>query len=120
MDRIIISDLLVRAIIGVKDDERRNKQDIVITVSLAMDLRKPGRSDRIEDALDYSVLKKEIVSLAEGSQFFLIEALAEAIAARCLDRPEVLSATIRVEKPGALRFARTVAVEITRDHAGAA
>jgi dihydroneopterin aldolase len=53
--------------------------------------------------------------MAESSQYFLIEALAERIAEICLGRSDVLRAHVTVEKPAALRFTRTVAVEITRD-----
>jgi len=115
MDRILISDLLVRCIIGIGDDERKEKQDVLINLALSVDLRKAGRSDRIGDAVDYAVLKKRIVGMAEGSQFFLVEALAEKIAELCLEHPEVSQAQVRVEKPAALRFARSVGVEITRN-----
>jgi FolB domain-containing protein len=52
--------------------------------------------------------------MVETSQFFLVEALAEKIAAICLEHPSVEEARVRVEKPTALRFARSVGVEITR------
>jgi D-erythro-7,8-dihydroneopterin triphosphate epimerase len=115
MDRILISDLLVRCIIGIRDEERRDKQDVVINVSLFADLAKPGRSDRIEDAVDYSAVKKRIYHLVENSHFFLIEALAEAVANSCLEPPAVSRVHVRVEKPSALRFARSVGVEIMRE-----
>ena len=115
MDRILISDLLVRCIIGIRDDERKNKQDVLINLSLSVDLRKAGKSDRIGDSVDYAALKKQIVAVAEGSQFLLVEALAEKIAEICFEYPAVNQARVRVEKPTALRFARSVGVEITRD-----
>ncbi len=114
MDRIIISDLLVRCIIGVRDDERRYRQDVLINITLSADLRKAGTSDRLEDSLDYRAVTKEVIAMAENSKFFLVEALAEAVAAVCLRHRSVLEAVVRVEKPGALRFARSVGVEITR------
>ncbi len=114
MDRIIISDLLVRSVIGVREDERRNKQDVLINLSLAVDLRKAGRSDMLEDSVDYRSLNKKILTMAENSQFHLVEALAQAVADICLEHPAVSEARVRVEKPGALRFARSVGVEITR------
>jgi FolB domain-containing protein len=115
MDRILISDLLVRCIIGVRDEERREKKDVVINLSLCADLAKPGKSDRIEDAVDYSAVKKRILRMVENSQFFLVEALAEAIAEICLEQPAISRVQVRVEKPSALRFARSVGIEITRE-----
>ncbi len=113
-DQILISDLRVRCIIGVNEDERRERQDVLISLALSADLGKAGRSDRFEDAVDYRAIKKEIVVMAENSSFHLVEALAEAIAELCLKRPGVLQVKVRVDKPGALRFARSVGVEITR------
>ena len=118
MDRILISDLLVRCIIGVNEDERREKQDVVINLSISTDLSKPGKSDRFEDAVDYRDLKKRIMAMAESSRFYLVEALAEAVASLCLEHPAVAQVLVRVEKPLALRFARSVGVEITRGRKG--
>jgi len=118
MDRILISDLLVRCIIGVRDEERRDKQDVLINLSLLADLRKAGTSDRLEDAVDYRALNKQILSMAESSQFHLVEALAQAVADICLKYPSIQEATVKVEKPGALRFARNIGIEIVRRRAG--
>ncbi len=117
MDRIIISDLLVRSIIGVRDEERRDKQDVLINLSLDVDLRKAGRSDRLADSVDYRDLNKKILRMVEGSTFHLVEALAQAVADICLENPAVREVRVRVEKPGALRFSRSVGVEITRQRA---
>lgn len=114
MDRILIQDLLVRCIIGVNEDERGRKQDVLINLALTTDLSKAGKNDRFEDTVDYRGIKKQAMTLAENSQFYLIEALAEAIAALCLEDRRITAVQVRVEKPGALRFARSVAVEIER------
>lgn len=114
MDRIRIYDLLVRCILGINDDERREKQDVLINLTLYTDLRKAGKSDLIEDTIDYRALKKRVLSVVENSKYLLLEALAEAVAELCLDQRGVQQVDVCVEKPHALRFARSVAVEITR------
>ncbi len=114
MDRILIRDLLARCIIGVRDEERRQKQDVLINLSLSVDLRLPGKTDRLEDSVDYSALKKRILAHVEASQYKLVEALAESVAQVCLQEPGVRRVKVRVEKPTALRFARSVGVEIVR------
>jgi len=114
MDRIVISDLSVRCIIGINEDERREKQDVLVNIALSADLGKAGRSDRFEDTVDYRAIKKEIVRMIENSSYHLVEALAEAIADLCLKHSGVLQVQVRVDKPTALRFARSVGVEITR------
>ncbi len=114
MDRILIRDLLARCIIGVRDEERLQKQDVLINLSVFLDLSAPGKSDRLEDSVDYSGLKKRILAHVEASQYFLVEALAESVAQICLQGPAVRRVKVRVEKPTPLRFARSVGVEIVR------
>jgi FolB domain-containing protein len=114
VDRIIISDLRSRCIVGINEDERREKQDVTFNISIHADLKKPGESDRFEDAIDYRSIKKRVLQFAENSSYFLLEALAEAVANLCLDTPGVMKVQVRVDKPSALRFARSVAVEIVR------
>jgi len=114
MDRIIITDIRTRCIVGVNKDERSEKQDVTVNLSIYADLRKPGRSDKFEDAIDYRALKKRVLNLVENSKFFLLEALTEAVADVCLETPGVVKVHVRVDKPSALRFARSVGVEISR------
>jgi 2-amino-4-hydroxy-6-hydroxymethyldihydropteridine diphosphokinase len=113
-DQIHIKDLLLRTIIGINDEERRNRQDVLINIILYADTRAAGASDDIQDAVNYRTITKRIIKLVEGSQFYLVEKLVAEIAAICLEDPRVTRATVRVEKPGALRFARSVGVEIDR------
>ncbi len=113
-DRLLIMDLAARCVIGINDEERHEKQDVLINLVLEADLARACRSDRFEDTVDYRGLKKRIVETVEDSHFFLLEALAQAVAEVCLADPKVLRVRVRVEKPGALRFARSVGVEIQR------
>ena len=119
LDRISIRDLGFRCIIGVNADERREKQDVMVNLTLWADLRKPCQSDDINDTVDYKAIKKLILARAEKSQFFLVEALAQTIADICLAQPLVQQVCVRVEKPSALRFARSVGVKITQQNASA-
>lgn len=113
-DRILIEGLSARCIIGINHDERRERQDVIIDIGISVDLGKPGRSDNIDDALNYRDVKKQVLGFVERSSFCLIEALAEAIADICLGYDGVEEVRVRVDKPSALRFARTVGVEIVR------
>lgn len=114
-DRIHIRDLLLRAIIGINGDEREKRQDVLINITLEADLRRSGTSDRIGDSVDYKAIKLAVIDLVENSSFYLLEKMAEEIAGVCLADSRVERVTVIVDKPGALRFARSVAVEITRE-----
>jgi D-erythro-7,8-dihydroneopterin triphosphate epimerase len=118
MDHIIINDLQARCVIGVGDEERREKQDVLITIDIGTDIHDAARTDSFQNALDYRELKKLVLSLVENSHYYLLETLSEAIADLCLQNPKVLEVTVRAEKPSALRFARSVAVEIIRGREG--
>jgi D-erythro-7,8-dihydroneopterin triphosphate epimerase len=115
LDRIFIKDLLLRCIVGIKPEERQKKQDVLIHLNLYGDLHRACASDNIEDTVDYATLKKKVITLVEGSSFNLVERLAEAIAALCFEDSRVQKVDVEIEKPGALRFARTVGVAITRE-----
>ncbi len=115
MDKIYIKELLVRCIIGINEEERRDKQDVIINITISADLKIAGSTDNIADAVDYRAIKKRIYSFAESSQYFLIEALAGKIAEICLEFERVLAVKVLVEKPSALRFARSVGVEVIRE-----
>ena len=118
LDRIRINQLAARCIIGIKDWEREKHQEISISVTLHGDLADACRSDDIADTVDYKQLKHRILAFVEGSEFYLIERLAEGIAELCLEQPRVERVDVVVDKLGALRFARSVAVEITRERKG--
>jgi D-erythro-7,8-dihydroneopterin triphosphate epimerase len=117
-DTLVIKELLVRTVLGVTADERRDKQDVLVSVALETDTSTPGKTDDITDAVNYRTISKQILALAEKSSVHLIERFAEEIASLCLEDPRVERARVTVEKPGALRFARSVCVTIARGRPG--
>ena len=119
LDKIHIRDLQFRCIIGLNPEEREKKQDVFVNITLEADLNVAGQSDCIEDTVDYKAIKQQVFAMGEASDFQLIESLADRIARICLTDRRVERVTVLVQKPGALRFARTVGVEITRNRAWA-
>lgn len=113
-DQIKISDLMLRAIIGINDWERVERQDVLLNITMFGDLSAAGESDQIEDTINYRTVTKQIIKHVESSKRFTVEALAADIARICLQEKGVRRARVRVEKPGALRFAESVGVEIER------
>lgn len=113
-DYIDIEKLTVRTVIGIFDDERIRFQDVVLHLRLYVDCRRAGDSDDIADATDYKQITKRVIAHVRASQFFLIEKLAATVANLILEEFSVPRVRVRIEKPGALRHARTVAVTIER------
>lgn len=114
MDKIIIKDLSARGIIGINDWERERPQEIRINLTLFTDLRQAGESDNLEHSVNYRSVSRKVQAHAETAQRLTVEALAADLAKLCLDDPAVEKVIVRVEKPGAVRFAQSVGVEIER------
>jgi dihydroneopterin aldolase/D-erythro-7,8-dihydroneopterin triphosphate epimerase len=115
-DQIHIKDLLLRTIIGINEEERRDKQDVLINVILYTD-HTAAMSDDVADTVNYRTVAKQTIKLVEAAQFFLVEKMALEIVNLCLADPRVERAIVTVEKPGALRFARSVGVTVDRTRA---
>lgn len=117
MDKVIIRNLLARGIIGVNDWERKGVQDILINITLFTDTRRAARSDDINDCVNYSTVSKKVLAHAGTASRQTVEALADDLATLCLEQPGVQKVIVRVEKPGAVRFAESVGVEVERSRA---
>ena len=113
-DQIQIKDLRLRTIIGINDEERRNLQEVLINITLYADTRPAGLSDDIADAVNYRTITKGIIALVEDSSFYLVEKMVAEIADLCLENQQVKRVQVSVEKPGALRFARSVGITVER------
>ncbi len=115
LDKLRIRDLRVRCRVGVTAEERRLPQDVVITVTMHVDLQKACRSDRLGDTVDYKAVKKAVLAECEKKTFRLIERMAQRVAELALVDSRVLQVDVIVQKQGALRFARCSEVEISRE-----
>ena len=113
-DVIFINDLSVRGVIGVNDWERQISQEVLINLALYTDLRAAGASDALGDSVSYSAVARRVQAHAESAARWTVEALAADLARICLEDPRVQRVRVRVEKPGAVRFSRSVGVEIER------
>lgn len=110
---IRIVDLKVRAIIGTYPWERKNKQDLVINITIEYDASKASKSDDLSDALDYERVANKVVSVVEGSNYHLLEKLGLKLLAVVLSDKKAASVTVKLDKPHALPTARYISYEIS-------
>jgi dihydroneopterin aldolase len=114
-DRVFVQGLELYCVIGLQPWERQVMQKVRIDLQISADCRPAAGSDDPALALEYRAVSKRVQQLVEGSSFQLVEALAETIATAILtDFPRAASVTVRVAKPGAVRFAEAVGVEVER------
>ncbi len=114
LDRIFINELVVSGIIGINPDERVTQQEISVNVIMWADTSVAARSDDIADAVNYRTVAKRIIEHIESGEPMLVERLVQEIADLCLEDERVDSVEVTVEKPGALRHARSVGIKILR------
>lgn len=118
-DRITLRGIRVRGYHGVLDHERRDGQEFLIDVALAIDTRAAARSDELSDTIDYGVLAEELAADVVRDPVDLLETLAQRLADRCLLDPRVEEVAVTVHKPQAPVTVPVadVAVTITRRRA---
>lgn len=85
---------------GVYEEERAQGQDFLFDVELEVGDR--GASDRIEDAVDYMAVARVVREISAAREYFLIEALATAIADDLRTRFRVKRVKVRVTKPSVM------------------
>ena len=114
MATIHINDLRLHTIIGTNPQERDTPQEIIINLSFNFDAKKAAESDDLSDTIDYFALEKQVADFVKKAHFYLLEALADQILNIILKNHDVLSAKIRIDKPHALEFAKTIGVEMEK------
>jgi dihydroneopterin aldolase len=114
MDIVFIRDLRMETVIGIYEWEREIKQPVVIDLEMGTDIAKAAASDAIEDTLDYKAVSKRLIEFVEGSEFQLVESLAERCAGIVLKEFKVPWVRLTLNKVGAVSAARDVGVIIER------
>ena len=114
MDIIYLNDLRIETVIGIYDWERKQKQTVSLDLEMGADISLAAQSENIENTLDYKAVAKRIIEFIEGSEFFLVEAMAEEIAQIVIKDFSVPWLRLRVGKPGAVTGSKDVGVIIER------
>ncbi len=114
MDIVYIRELEVETIIGIYDWEREQKQTVSLDLEMGADISFAASSEDIAKTLDYKAVAKRLIDFIEGSEFFLVETMAENIAQLVLAEFPVPWLKLRVGKPGAVTGSKDVGVIIER------
>ena len=98
-DRIILEGMRFYGFHGVNPEEKTLGQPYLIDLTVELDLRRPGRTDRLEDTVNYASLYRAVQGVVEGESRNLLEATAQAIVDRVLEEFSVKAVQVRVNKP---------------------
>ena len=108
--KVRIKDLLLRAYIGIKEEEINNQQDVLINVSLTYDTTEAVYQNEIAAALNYRTITKQIIHHVDGNSFALLERLTHEVLTIVMEHEAVQWAEVEIDKPHALRYAESVSV----------
>ena len=115
---VFVHDYKLPASIGIHPHERRDRQNIIVSVDLSIeDNAASSPSDvpqHISDVVCYENITNLIYDLVKDKHIDLVEQLAEEIAQLCLNLPRVTLARVKVAKPDAIESAGSVGVTIER------
>lgn len=114
VDLINIEGLRLRCVIGCNAEERRDRSDVVIDLTIRTDAGPAGESDELGDAWDYRAATKAVIADVETSRFRTVEALTAQVARVIVCERGAPWARVQVRKPGALRFTDSVGLSIER------
>ena len=114
MDRVGVTDLRIRCIVGVRAREREQPQDVLVSIHVATDVRPAAATDSLASTADYSALSRATRELVVAGRFQLIETMAERVAAAALDQTGAPSVHVTVKKPDAVTDAAHASVQIER------
>lgn len=111
MARIKIKNLLLRTYIGFNPEELINKQDVIINIEMETDIPDEIlQSDEPTDIMDYKTVTKNVIALVQEGRFKLLEVLTKKILDLLLKDKKIKWAKVEVDKPHALRFAKSVSM----------
>ena len=114
MDIVYIRELEIETIIGIYDWEREQKQVVSLDLEMGTDIGAAAGSEDIENTLNYKAVAKRLIEFIEGSEFFLVETMAERIEEIVLEEFSAPWLKLRVGKPGAVTGSKDVGIIIER------
>jgi dihydroneopterin aldolase len=113
LDRILLTNVVVEALVGVHEHERQAKRPLVVDLELACDLDPAATNDDLTLTVDYSALTTRVRERCAVSSYRLIEALAADIVRACFEDARVEGVKVTLRKPGAVPGA-DVAISLER------
>jgi dihydroneopterin aldolase len=118
VDRIFLEGMSFQGRHGVRPAEREHLQEFKVDIEIDCDLSEPGKSDQVEDTIDYRQVRAIAKEVIEGESQKLLERLAAVIADRVLQLRRVGGVSVRISKqPESMQPIAAAAVRINRTRA---
>lgn len=112
---IRIKNLHLRTLVGINEWERRELQEVLISIEMELDGKIVAKSDAIDDTVDYKKVTKQVISEVEKARYGLIDTLAHHVLDLVMKEEKIIRARVEIDKPHALRFADSVSVSCSAE-----
>ena len=109
---VFIKDFIIEEIIGFYEHEKIKKQKIKFNIVLDINQNSLPDEGDIKSIVDYEKITKKIENLTKSKKYNFLESLAEDSFKEIFDDKRINSVAIKIEKPEAIKNAKSVGVEV--------
>ena len=109
---VFIKNFIIEEIIGIHKHEKIKKQKIEVNIVLDVDKSSVPNEKDIKSIVDYEKITNKLSSLVKSKKYNFLESLAEDSFIEIFKDKRINAATIKIEKPEAIKNAESVGVEI--------
>ena len=111
---VFIKDFIIEEIIGIHKHEKIKKQKIKFNIVLDVNQSFVPDEKDIKSIVDYEKITNKLESLTKSKKYNFLESLAEDSFKEIFEDKRINSATIKIEKPEAIKNAKSVGVEVLK------
>jgi len=109
---VFVKDFIIEEIIGFYKREKEKKQKIIFNIVLDIDQSSLPNENDIKSIVDYEKITNKLENLAKSKKYNFLESLAEDSFKEIFEDKRINSVTIKIEKPEAIKNAKSVGVEV--------
>ena len=109
---VFIKDFIIEEIIGIHKHEKIKKQKIKFNIVLNVNQSSVPDEKDIKSIVDYEKITNKLKNLTKSKKYNFLESLAEDSFKEIFEDKRINSVTIKIEKPEAIKNAKSVGVEV--------
>ena len=109
---VFIKDFIIEEIIGIHEHEKIKKQKIKFNIVLDVNQSSVPDEKNIKSIVDYEKITNKLENLTKSKKYNFLESLAEDSFKEIFEDKRINSVTIKIEKPEAIKNAKSVGVEV--------
>tara|TARA_Y100000590_G_scaffold169096_1_gene193698 strand:- start:22 stop:450 length:429 start_codon:yes stop_codon:yes gene_type:complete len=109
---VFINDFVIEEIIGIHKHEKIKKQKIKFNIVLDINQNSVPDENNIKSIVDYEKITDKLKNLTRNKKYNFLESLAEDSFKEIFEDKRINSIVIKIEKPEAIKNAKSVGVEV--------